>query len=122
MCRTCKEDLPFDAFNCCIGGYDNQCKVCRKDEHVKRHWGISYTELVAIYGDTCNICGEDEIIVDKRTGKLHQLCIDHDHDHCIKGCRQCIRGLLCRRCNFKLDRMSMSWLKLATAYLELGGG
>ena len=39
----------------------------------------------------CELCGSEE----------DMLYIDHDHDHCPagSGCKECIRGMLCRSCN-----------------------
>lgn len=58
-----------------------------------------YAEIYRIQGGCCGIC-------QKATGKARRLAVDHDHelaklhDHPIdRGCRLCIRGLLCRRCN-----------------------
>jgi Recombination endonuclease VII len=52
--------------------------------------------LVALQGGACAICG--------RTGE--PLQVDHDHRHCPgrMGCRHCVRGLLCPRCNTALGR------------------
>jgi len=47
--------------------------------------------LSALQGGLCAICG--------RAGQ--KLQVDHDHRHCPgrTGCRRCVRGLLCPRCN-----------------------
>lgn len=52
-----------------------------------------YIELLIRQDGTCAICGEPP------AGK--RLCVDHDHSCCpgIKHCKNCIRGLLCVRCN-----------------------
>ena len=63
---------------------------------------LSAAEYAAIYefqGGKCAICRH-------ATGKSKRLAVDHDHElakthgHDPKrGCRLCIRGLLCSRCN-----------------------
>jgi len=63
---------------------------------------LTSAEYDAIYefqGRKCAICRH-------ATGKSKRLCVDHDHElakthnHDPKqGCRRCIRGLLCSRCN-----------------------
>jgi hypothetical protein len=52
--------------------------------------------LIALQGGACAICG--------RPGQPLQL--DHDHRHCPGriGCRNCVRGALCGRCNTALGR------------------
>lgn len=50
--------------------------------------------LRAAQGGLCAICG--------RAGQ--RLQVDHDHRHCpgTEGCRACVRGALCPRCNTHL--------------------
>ncbi|MCC6856589.1 MAG: hypothetical protein IT189_11090 [Microbacteriaceae bacterium] len=47
--------------------------------------------LIVLQGGACAIC--------KRIGEALQ--VDHDHRHCpgSQGCRRCVRGMLCGRCN-----------------------
>lgn len=100
-------------------GLKNQCRECRRRSEDLRIWGITYDELCAIYGEVCNLCGRDESVIDARSGRRHRLCIDHDHRHCLKGCRECIRGLLCRTCNYQLGVLEArpDWLRKALGYL-----
>jgi hypothetical protein len=58
-----------------------------------------YQAILEVQGGRCAIC-------QIATGKARRLAVDHDHglaavhDHPIdRGCRRCIRGLLCKRCN-----------------------
>jgi len=55
--------------------------------------------LVALQGGACAICG-------KVPPPGEHLEIDHDHRHCPgkNGCRHCVRGALCGRCNTALGR------------------
>ena len=73
-----------------------------------------YAELLAQQGGVCAICGAPPA-----TGR--SLHIDHDHAHCpgTKGCRDCVRGLLCNHCNVMLGwaRDNASILALAAEYL-----
>lgn len=73
-------------------------------EHVKsfdlqRNYGITlddYAALLAHQGGRCAGCATEECA----TGR--NLCVDHNHEHRSpeRGCPDCIRGLLCARCNF----------------------
>jgi hypothetical protein len=72
-----------------------RCDSCKRAHDIRRieAYGISaheYDELLQSQGDGCAICG--------RTMYGARLHIDHDHD-CCSGCRDCVRGLLCVRCN-----------------------
>jgi hypothetical protein len=72
-----------------ILGPDDPRSPIRRTAH-----GITADErdaLVRLQGGKCAICGR----ADRR------LQVDHDHRHCPgpTGCRQCVRGMLCRSCN-----------------------
>ena len=53
--------------------------------------------LIALQGGLCAVCG--------RPGQ--RLQVDHDHRHCPGplGCRNCVRGMLCNRCNTGLGQI-----------------
>jgi hypothetical protein len=65
-------------------------------------YGISaedYDELLTVQGGVCFICT-------RARGLRKALSVDHDHAVAIqdgheadKGCKNCIRGLLCQSCN-----------------------
>lgn len=76
-----------------------RCSACKRklDAYRLRRWGITLVEYDRLYieqGFGCAICGA----VTSGDGRLH---VDHDHACCASktGCRKCIRGLLCHRCN-----------------------
>lgn len=64
----------------------------------------------------CGICGSHD--------PVREWCIDHDHTCCSygnrKGCRKCIRGVLCNPCNLGIGMMRDDTKRLAAAitYLE----
>lgn len=74
------------------------------DHHrkIENDYTLTAVEYWAIYqyqGGKCALC-------QVATGKTRRLAVDHDHelakthDHPVeRGCRLCIRGLLCKRCN-----------------------
>lgn len=74
--------------------------------------GLSPAEvdaLVALQGGRCAVCG--------RSGQ--RLEIDHDHRHCPgkTGCRQCVRGALCGKCNSALGWIGDANVPALLAYL-----
>jgi hypothetical protein len=50
-----------------------------------------YDALFEQQGGVCGICG--------RPPQKQRLHMDHNHSCCKRGCEECIRGLLCSRCN-----------------------
>ncbi|QFQ29717.1 hypothetical protein EEW87_004285 [Janibacter melonis] len=81
-----------------------------------------YELLAASQQGLCAICREPETAIDHHTGRPRRLAIDHDHKHCPGrfGCQQCIRGLICGRCNNGLGRFrdDPDRLRAAAKYLE----
>jgi len=65
-----------------------------KDSALRYLFGITlkeYDRLLANQNGVCAVC--------KITPReVKRLAVDHDHAHC-KGCRECVRGLLCDNCN-----------------------
>ena len=60
-----------------------------------------YQNMLSQQNYVCAICGEPETDIHPATGKLQALSVDHD-PNCCPGkfsCGNCIRGLLCGRCN-----------------------
>lgn len=66
---------------------------------MKYNYGISkeqYETMLRDQDNSCKICSKN---FDKTTPR-----VDHDHSCCSggKGCGNCVRGLLCNRCNLFL--------------------
>lgn len=95
--------------------------LCKKHRQVAWRYSLSTERLIAMYaGAVCSnaVCGN--------TADLH---IDHDHTCCAKdafgtshkvSCGECVRGLLCRTCNFALGQVGDSIAKMRglIEYLE----
>jgi hypothetical protein len=86
-------------------------KVSARKTHLKRKFGITpeeYDWLAALQGYKCALCGEAERLRRREDGRgwvreYDNLGVDHAHE-CVnhdpsKGCKECIRGLLCDDCN-----------------------
>lgn len=87
------------------------------EANLRTKYGIYAAEYGAIFDSQnglCAICHEPPA-----EGKV--LVVDHDHSHCggpRSGCRYCVRGLLCNRCNLRLGRIEdVEWLRAAREYL-----
>lgn len=65
--------------------------------------------LRTLQGNACAICGRSGV----------RLTIDHDHRHCATptGCRLCVRGLLCFRCNTALGQIGDQHVDRLLQYL-----
>ncbi len=96
-----------------------QCRSCDRDREMMRKFGISqrrYDELLNQQGGVCALCLEPP-------GR-RALAVDHDHSCCPdkhRTCGECIRGLLCARCNTGLGQLRdrVDVLERGIAYLTL---
>ena len=112
-CRTAKPDADYSATAARRDGLSTMCRECVKDAHCVRRYGHTFAALIERFGPSCNMCGED-------CGTGERLSVDHDHACCPgeRSCGQCVRGLLCRKCNGALGFLENYELRtLAEAYL-----
>lgn len=85
--------------------------------HLMARYGVSadvYRAMHTAQNGLCANCGRSESLVDKRTGKVRRLSVDHDHT------TGKIRGLLCNDCNTGLGKLgdTVEGIKRLLAYLE----
>jgi hypothetical protein len=74
--------------------------------------------LLEAQGGACAICG---VPYEDKPGS--RLAMDHDHRHCPgrTGCPDCVRGMLCNRCNnlVRLSGEDIDILAKTIGYLAL---
>lgn len=94
-------------------------KYPEKGQHSKlmRNFGISletYHEMAKVQDYKCKICKQHECAVDKKTGTVFSLAVDHCHN------TGKVRGLLCMKCNRALGLLNdnESLLLEAVKYLK----
>ena len=70
-----------------------------------------YLDLLESQGGRCAICGRVP------EGEQRAMAVDHDHNCCPgkRSCGDCVRGLLCNRCNVLLGHAGDSPQILASA-------
>lgn len=124
-CRRCREVKPVNGFEAASHATKHICIDCEASAKLSKRYGITagqYDQMLHAQGGVCAICEEPP----GRDGRFRKLAVDHDHACCDtnRSCGKCVRGLLCRRCNFGLagfrDRIELlhkaeTYLVLATA-------
>lgn len=131
ICSRCELEKPLTEFWLKRGKPRADCRSCAsayyKNKYtpeqerirtINRH-GLSqeeYLNLLGFQGGRCAICG----FVPE---KIHNLYIDHDHECCPGqySCGECVRGLLCQKCNTGLGMFSDDLKNLQSAVVYLGG-
>jgi hypothetical protein len=120
QCRSCLAWLPVAQFSKNArhsDGLTYKCRRCAVDDHRLRAYGVTaaqYDALSAKQGGKCAICGSGSQL-------SRELAVDHNHECCPAGasCGECVRGLLCSRCNTGIGLFGDSprLLLLAMEYL-----
>lgn len=110
----CGRDQELDRFN----SKRKECKDCSVVVKLLDRYGITketYDKMLADQEGHCAICPATP----KEVGSL---CVDHDHSCCPgqKTCGECLRGLLCPRCNTAIGLLDDSVQKITSAanYVE----
>lgn len=98
-CSRCKQLKPVEQFLAkkSSGSYCKKCRAIKAHAtRLKGRYGLTpeeYQALLELQDGRCYICHN-------RPG-VKRLSVDHDHKCCAGeiSCGECIRGLLCTRCN-----------------------
>ncbi len=115
-CHKCKTENPSCGFypdKRKKSGLQGICKQCQKqwitdnpdyqmDWMLTSKYGVTlamYNKMVDDQNGLCASCGCAEWRTDSRSGKMRNLCVDHDHE------TGAIRGLLCDDCNVAIGRL-----------------
>jgi hypothetical protein len=132
LCSDCKTEKPEGEFGRVHGYLNKRCRPCdsaykkslpsynseaRRRAKFKARYGITperYDQMSAEQQGLCAICGNSEPGVDKRTGEVMRLSVDHDHE------TGRVRGLLCQKCNRAIGLLDddVDRLKWAIDYLR----
>jgi hypothetical protein len=77
-------------------GLDKNCKTCVGAATRKAKYGVDVEPILETQQGKCAICN-------KGIG-VSTLVVDHDHACCpgARSCGDCVRGLLCKKCNLGL--------------------
>lgn len=105
---------PHHAYGSCLKHFSKGEKdPARVNDYLLQTYRITLGEREAMFanqGGVCAIC--------KQRPPVH---VDHDHACCgsKKGCRDCVRGGLCFKCNTGLSFVEKDeWLEAAREYLD----
>lgn len=134
-CSTTKDLSDFARSRSTVDGCRASCKLCvnkyrresrlKNPEHykklakrgfLKQFYGITDTRYYSMLKEQqgkCAICKNPETRKDHRSGKLHELSVDHCH------LTNKIRGLLCVNCNQALGLFKNSALSCTKASMYL---
>lgn len=129
-CSKCKMMLPASSFAKRPDrpvGLQSRCRSCISGDRrlayaERRRHGMSRADRERLLDEQeglCLVC-EEEIPPDGR-GWMRGA-VDHDHSCCpgSESCGGCVRGILCKNCNFAIGLMNDSAERLRSAadYLE----
>lgn len=96
-----------------VSNNKNKYKLIQRKCKLKNSFKLSEEQFVNLINDQDNLCAVCRINIPTQ--------IDHDHSCCLKipTCGNCIRGVVCKRCNILLGYLETdkNILQLALIYL-----
>lgn len=117
-CTRCKQYKVWDDFYEQQGKKNTQCKICWRvtcwEGRMRRNFGLTpddYDWLLNLQDSLCALCKQPEVksSYNQSEDEVQRFAVDHWHG-CLnhvesKGCKSCIRGLLCSSCNVLLGHV-----------------
>lgn len=90
ICRDCRRDRCSRCGDKVPGLGNQWCRPCTRESAHGLELG-GFDKLLASQGGECAVCGSSD----------GDWVIDHDHKCCpgSLSCGECVRGVLCRKCN-----------------------
>ena len=136
ICSKCginKDLINFYKQKTCKDGLSSFCKDCKleydknrqvnywktdgyKTSRLRKLYGINvekYRSMLEKQNNVCAICGKEETTINKRSNRVQDLSVDHDHQSGK------VRGLLCVKCNNLLGKVKDDVIILNRAILYL---
>lgn len=118
QCTSCREWLDLSEYtkhSTTVDGLSRVCCQCQRDHMLRKKYKLSladYNTRLVKQGGHCATC--------PAVDRLH---VDHDHSCCPgeKSCGQCVRDILCHRCNSTLGFVddSLELLSNLVTYITL---
>lgn len=108
--QRCKGDPAHAKRKVDVEGWCRSCHYARRRHRrtlgrlaaVRRGFGLTPADLDALRGAQRGADGKLRCRCGRVIGRSKEPAVDHDHDCLLcggKGCRRCVRGLLCSPCN-----------------------
>lgn len=114
-CKACTR-VRNDAWN---AANPERFERWKRSSHLRKRYGITieqYEAMLVAQDGGCAVCGADS----PRSSRDRWFHVDHDHACCPgqTSCGECVRGLLCAPCNWRLGYIEdATWLASAFDYL-----
>lgn len=118
QCIKCLKWLPESMFHKstkCLDKLTANCKDCARNKRRKRQFKIDFDAMLAEQNGQCAICFKS---INSGTA-----AVDHDHSCCghrTYTCGDCVRGILCKKCNVAIGifKENIEAITNAARYLE----
>lgn len=124
-CSKCNQSKDLEAFSVNKTSKDGRysiCKGCRGERrresykdtsgaaNLKYYHNITperFNQILEAQGGVCRLCDTD---TPGGSGTWH---VDHDHACCpgVRACGNCIRGLLCSKCNLRVGQIEAALIR-----------
>jgi hypothetical protein len=124
ICRECNVNPTYGNRPVCWTCANKDGEASAKDRD--RLYGLApgqFDQMLTAQGGVCAISGHPETSVNKKTGKVYPLALDHDRACCPgnRSCGKCVRGLITRNLNIALGMFGddVELMEAAIAYVKL---